>query len=150
MLLEADSDRLYVGARGAVFALNASDISAGSALTVSLFVSVLLHVVLLRCHIFNTATASFAFHNTGTFLRQQYLILRQKYLFPCHPLCVFVCVCVITFYTITHSNTTGASLCINLHINEKKLMFISSTYWSVFTKKLFLINAVIRILSTST
>lgn len=38
MLLEADSERLYVGARGAVFALNASDISASSALTVSLFV----------------------------------------------------------------------------------------------------------------
>lgn len=37
MLLEADSERLYVGARGAVFALNASDISASSALTVSLF-----------------------------------------------------------------------------------------------------------------
>ena len=36
MLLEADSERLYVGARGAVFALNASDISASSALTVSL------------------------------------------------------------------------------------------------------------------
>ncbi|KAM9365599.1 semaphorin-4G-like [Pholidichthys leucotaenia] len=34
MLLEADSDRLYVGARGAVFALNASDISDGSALTI--------------------------------------------------------------------------------------------------------------------
>uniref|UniRef100_A0A3Q3ES26 Sema domain-containing protein n=1 Tax=Labrus bergylta TaxID=56723 RepID=A0A3Q3ES26_9LABR len=34
MLLEADSERLYVGARGAVFALNASDISAGSALTI--------------------------------------------------------------------------------------------------------------------
>uniref|UniRef100_A0A3B5M2L5 Semaphorin 4G n=1 Tax=Xiphophorus couchianus TaxID=32473 RepID=A0A3B5M2L5_9TELE len=30
MLLEADSERLYVGARGAVFALNASDISASS------------------------------------------------------------------------------------------------------------------------
>lgn len=36
MLLEADSERLFVGARGAVFALNASDISASSALTVSL------------------------------------------------------------------------------------------------------------------
>ncbi|XP_068578091.1 semaphorin-4G-like [Cebidichthys violaceus] len=34
MLLEADSERLFVGARGAVFALNASDISAGSALTI--------------------------------------------------------------------------------------------------------------------
>ncbi|XP_014843029.1 PREDICTED: semaphorin-4G-like [Poecilia mexicana] len=34
MLLEADSERLYVGARGAVFALNASDISASSALTI--------------------------------------------------------------------------------------------------------------------
>ncbi|XP_054885596.1 semaphorin-4G-like [Poeciliopsis prolifica] len=34
MLLEADSERLYVGARGAVFALNASDISPGSALTI--------------------------------------------------------------------------------------------------------------------
>lgn len=34
MLLEADSERLYVGARGAAFALNASDISAGSALTI--------------------------------------------------------------------------------------------------------------------
>lgn len=33
MLLEADSERLYVGARGAVFALNASDISS-SALTI--------------------------------------------------------------------------------------------------------------------
>lgn len=37
MLLEADRERLYVGARGAVFALNASDISASSARTVSLF-----------------------------------------------------------------------------------------------------------------
>ncbi|XP_045926513.1 semaphorin-4G-like isoform X1 [Micropterus dolomieu] len=34
MLLEADSQRLYVGARGAVFALNASDISASPALTI--------------------------------------------------------------------------------------------------------------------
>uniref|UniRef100_A0A3B4ZIY4 Semaphorin-4G-like n=1 Tax=Stegastes partitus TaxID=144197 RepID=A0A3B4ZIY4_9TELE len=34
MLLEADSERLYVGARGVVFALNASDISASSALTI--------------------------------------------------------------------------------------------------------------------
>ncbi|TMS04236.1 Semaphorin-4G [Larimichthys crocea] len=34
MLLEADSERLYVGARGAVFALNASDISASSAPTI--------------------------------------------------------------------------------------------------------------------
>uniref|UniRef100_A0A8C2ZJG8 Semaphorin 4G n=1 Tax=Cyclopterus lumpus TaxID=8103 RepID=A0A8C2ZJG8_CYCLU len=34
MLLEADSERLFVGARGAVFALNASDISASSALTI--------------------------------------------------------------------------------------------------------------------
>ncbi|XP_036980245.1 semaphorin-4G-like [Acanthopagrus latus] len=34
MLLEADSERLYVGARGAVFALNASNISASSALTI--------------------------------------------------------------------------------------------------------------------
>lgn len=121
MLLEADSERLYVGARGAVFALNASDISASSALTVSLFVSVLLRVVCLSCHIFNSATSSFAFHNAGTFLRQQYFILRQKYLFPCHPLCVCVCVCShITFYTIPYSCTTGVSCCINLHINEKK------------------------------
>ena len=35
MFLEAESERLYVGARGAVFALNASDISASSALAVS-------------------------------------------------------------------------------------------------------------------
>lgn len=41
MLLEAESGRLYVGARGAAFALNASDVSAGGVLTVSLF--------LLRC-----------------------------------------------------------------------------------------------------
>ncbi|KAM4599751.1 semaphorin-4G-like isoform 1-T2 [Fundulus diaphanus] len=34
MLLEAEGERLYVGARGAVFALNASDISASSALTI--------------------------------------------------------------------------------------------------------------------
>ncbi|XP_039995562.1 semaphorin-4G isoform X1 [Xiphias gladius] len=34
ILLEADSERLYVGARGAVFALNASDISAISAPTI--------------------------------------------------------------------------------------------------------------------
>ncbi|XP_024865344.1 semaphorin-4G [Kryptolebias marmoratus] len=34
LLLEADSERLYVGARGAVFALSASDISASSALTI--------------------------------------------------------------------------------------------------------------------
>uniref|UniRef100_H3CTC4 Semaphorin 4G n=1 Tax=Tetraodon nigroviridis TaxID=99883 RepID=H3CTC4_TETNG len=34
VLLEAESQRLYVGARGAVFALNASDISASSALTI--------------------------------------------------------------------------------------------------------------------
>ncbi|KAM4590885.1 semaphorin-4G-like isoform 1-T3 [Odontesthes bonariensis] len=34
MLLEAESERLYIGARGAVFALNASDISARSALTI--------------------------------------------------------------------------------------------------------------------
>ncbi|XP_028278755.1 semaphorin-4G [Parambassis ranga] len=34
MLLEADSERLYVGARGAVFALDASDISAIPALTI--------------------------------------------------------------------------------------------------------------------
>ncbi|TDH01313.1 hypothetical protein EPR50_G00178770 [Perca flavescens] len=34
MFLEADSERLYVGARGAVFALNASDISVSSVLTI--------------------------------------------------------------------------------------------------------------------
>ncbi|XP_054456416.1 semaphorin-4G-like isoform X1 [Anoplopoma fimbria] len=34
MLLEADGEHLFVGARGAVFALNASDISASSALTI--------------------------------------------------------------------------------------------------------------------
>uniref|UniRef100_A0A3P8SZZ6 Semaphorin 4G n=1 Tax=Amphiprion percula TaxID=161767 RepID=A0A3P8SZZ6_AMPPE len=34
MLLEADGERLYVGARGSVFALNASDISASSALSI--------------------------------------------------------------------------------------------------------------------
>ncbi|KAM4607200.1 semaphorin-4G-like [Polymixia lowei] len=34
LLLEADRERLYVGARGAAFSLNASDISAGSALTI--------------------------------------------------------------------------------------------------------------------
>lgn len=34
VLLEADSQRLYVGARGAVFALNASDISSGLALKI--------------------------------------------------------------------------------------------------------------------
>ncbi|KAM3606395.1 uncharacterized protein V6R79_015215 [Siganus canaliculatus] len=34
MLLELESQRLYVGARGAVFALNASDISASPALTI--------------------------------------------------------------------------------------------------------------------
>lgn len=39
MLLEADSRRLFVGARGAAFALDAADISASPALTVSLFVS---------------------------------------------------------------------------------------------------------------
>lgn len=37
LLLEAEGERLYVGARGAAFALNASDISASSALAVSLF-----------------------------------------------------------------------------------------------------------------
>lgn len=37
VLLEAGSERLYVGARGAVFALNASNISASAALAVSLF-----------------------------------------------------------------------------------------------------------------
>lgn len=94
MLLEADSQRLYVGARGAVFALNASDISASPALTVSLFVSVLLCVVCLSCHIFNSSTASFELHNTGTFRRQQYFILRQKYLFPHRLLCICVCVAV--------------------------------------------------------
>ncbi|XP_034040072.1 semaphorin-4G-like [Thalassophryne amazonica] len=34
MLLEADSERLYVGARGAIFSLSASDISASSAVTI--------------------------------------------------------------------------------------------------------------------
>ncbi|KAF3708209.1 Semaphorin-4G Precursor [Channa argus] len=34
MLLEEDSERLYVGARGAVFALSASDISSSSALSI--------------------------------------------------------------------------------------------------------------------
>lgn len=42
MLLEAESGRLYVGARGAAFALDASNISASTGLTVSLFCS---HVV---------------------------------------------------------------------------------------------------------
>ena len=51
MLLEAESERLYIGAREAVFALNASDISARSALAVSLFDSVLLLVVCLDCHV---------------------------------------------------------------------------------------------------
>ncbi|KAI3363223.1 hypothetical protein L3Q82_011857 [Scortum barcoo] len=37
MLLEADSERLYIGARGAAFALNASDISVSSALTTECF-----------------------------------------------------------------------------------------------------------------
>lgn len=36
VLLEAESQRLYVGARGAVFALDASNISASAALAVSL------------------------------------------------------------------------------------------------------------------
>ncbi|XP_061546489.1 semaphorin-4G-like isoform X1 [Phycodurus eques] len=35
MLLEADGQRLYVGARGAAFALDSSDISAGPALTIA-------------------------------------------------------------------------------------------------------------------
>lgn len=39
VLLEAERQRLYVGARGAVFALNSSNIEASSALTVSLFCS---------------------------------------------------------------------------------------------------------------
>uniref|UniRef100_A0A3P8UXF9 Semaphorin 4G n=1 Tax=Cynoglossus semilaevis TaxID=244447 RepID=A0A3P8UXF9_CYNSE len=39
MLLEADSEHLYVGARGVVYRLNASDISATSALTINWEVS---------------------------------------------------------------------------------------------------------------
>lgn len=85
-----------------------------------LFISVLQHVVCLSCHIFNSAMASFALHDAGTFLRQQYFILRQEYLFPCHPLCV--CVCVVT---ITHGYATGGSFCINLHINERKTCIFS-------------------------
>lgn len=52
MLLEADSERLYVGARGAVFALNASDISASSALTVSLFICCVAACFVLTWHVF--------------------------------------------------------------------------------------------------
>lgn len=39
VLLEAEGGRLYVGARGAVFALNAANISASAALAVSCFCS---------------------------------------------------------------------------------------------------------------
>lgn len=87
MMLEAESERLYVGARGAVFALNASDISASSALTVSVFVPVLPHVVRLVSlsppwlHLHST---------TRELLRQKCFSLSQKFLFPPQPLCVSV------------------------------------------------------------
>lgn len=92
MFLKADSERLYVGARGAVFALNASDISASSALTVSLFVSVLLHVVRLKCHVFLFAMASFASHHAQTFEATNISLLGKVFI----PL---VCVCVALFLT---------------------------------------------------
>lgn len=93
MFLKADSERLYVGARGAVFALNASDISASSALTVSLFVSVLLHVVRLKCHVL-FAMASFASHHAQTFEATNISLLGKVFI----PL-VCVCVCVALFLT---------------------------------------------------
>ncbi|TNN51549.1 Semaphorin-4G [Liparis tanakae] len=68
MLLEADSERLLVGARGAVFALNASDISASSALTVSVCLC-----LCLCCFVSCTSAAlsltlpQLHLHNAGTF-----------------------------------------------------------------------------------
>lgn len=91
MLLEADSQRLYVGARGAAFALNASDISAaGSALTVSPA-----RLFLPRCvlHLPLSATASFAFHNIGTSF-SSFCHFEEKEFIPPSPPCGFLCVCV--------------------------------------------------------
>lgn len=112
MLLEADSERLYVGARGAVFALNASDISASSALAVSLFVSVLLHVVRLSCHIFNAATASFAFYNAGTFFEGTIFHFEAKVFIPLSPP-VCLCMCVCSHFL--HNNSQLYHMSISLH-----------------------------------
>lgn len=108
MLLEADIERLYVGARGAVFALNASDISASSALTVGLFV--------LCCCMFLISSSLPWLHlhsTTQELLRQQYFILRQTYLFPPPTLVCFSVCSHIVFTAITQSYTRGASSCIN-------------------------------------
>lgn len=88
MLLEAESERLYVGARGAVFALNASDISASSALTVSLFVPVLLHVVCL----ISLSPPWLHFHNARTFEATMFYFESKVIYSPPHPLCVSECV----------------------------------------------------------
>lgn len=89
MLLEAESERVYVGARGAVFALNASDISASSALTVSSFVPVLLHVVCL----ISLSLASFALHSTRTtFEATMFYFESEVFISPLQPLCVSECV----------------------------------------------------------
>ena len=85
VLLEAESQRLYVGARGAVFALNATDISARSALTVSC-----LHVTACcapRLPYPQPSNGIICIPQHRNFLRHQDFIFRQKYLFPHHLRC---------------------------------------------------------------
>lgn len=88
MLLEADRERLYVGARGAVFALNASDISASSARTVSLFCFYVVACCAPLLPYFQFSNGFICIPQHRNFLKQHYFILRQKYSFPCHPFCV--------------------------------------------------------------
>lgn len=92
VLLEAESERLYVGARGAVFALNASDISARSALTVSLFCFHVTTCCAPQLPYRQPSNGFICIPQHRNFLRQQDFIFRRKYLFPHHLMCVCVCV----------------------------------------------------------
>lgn len=83
VLLEADSQRLYVGARGAVFALNASDISSGLALKVSLFcLCGSMRVSLYVCE------SLICIVHPGPFPDNNISWWGKRF-FPCHLLCVW-------------------------------------------------------------
>lgn len=69
LLLDADRERLYVGARGAVFALDATDISASPAASVSTIVAACRAP--RRPRFFISVTSWFALHNAGIFLGER-------------------------------------------------------------------------------
>lgn len=111
MLLEAESGRLYVGARGAAFALDASNVSASTGLTVSLFCS---HVVeewgggvvrRLGSQNLQLSNGLICIAQGRNFGRQQCFIFSHE--------CVCVCVC-------SQEST--------LHSNHRKLFLHKRTY----------------------